>query len=180
MEGAQRDHQEDHLEEGDEDVGGRDYQADDSKDRRDGTLDDGEAEAVKAVPHPLVRAALAVQVVVGNVSREVYGKSEKRLFWLRLTHEIFYLCELTAYPGESLFIIYHYLRYMLRKRNVDHMFKTLSPSHVGILVQSSSACCTSVHSVVMTYLFAILEPIFFYFFTVIIFLDQMNTNCSGP
>ncbi len=39
----------------------------DAEDCGDGALYDGEAKAVEAVLHPLIRAALAVQVVVGDV-----------------------------------------------------------------------------------------------------------------
>ncbi len=60
MQRPQRDHQEDHLEEGDEDVGGRDDEPDDTEDGGDGALDDGEAEAVEAVLHPFVGRSLAV------------------------------------------------------------------------------------------------------------------------
>ncbi len=42
-----------------------------------GALYDGEAEAVEAALHPIVRPALAVQVVVRDVSREINRKPEQ-------------------------------------------------------------------------------------------------------
>ena len=70
------DYQEDHLEEGDEDVGGRNDEPDDPEDGGDGALDDGQAEAVQTVLHALIRAALAIQVVVGDVRGKVHREAE--------------------------------------------------------------------------------------------------------
>ena len=77
MQCPQRDHQEDHLEEGDEDVGGRYDEPDDPEDGGDRALDDGKAEAVEAVLHPLVGRSLAVQVVVGDVRSKINREPAK-------------------------------------------------------------------------------------------------------
>ena len=71
---AEGDDQQHHLEEGDEDVGGRDHEADHAEDGGHGALEDREAEPVQAVPHSVVRATHAVQVVVGDVGSEVNRK----------------------------------------------------------------------------------------------------------
>ncbi len=81
MEGSQQDHKEHHLEEGDKDVGRGNHEADDTEDGGDGALDNGQAEAVQAVAHLVVWGSLAVQVVVGDVSREINRKSEKLIFY---------------------------------------------------------------------------------------------------
>ena len=75
MEKAERDDQEDHLEERDEDVGGSDHEADDAEDGGHGALEDGEAEAVEAVPDSVIRATGTVQIVIRNVSSKVHGES---------------------------------------------------------------------------------------------------------
>ena len=91
MKCAKDDDEEDHLEEGDKDVGGGNHQTDDAQNCRYGALvktsdgfglrsfylkylADWQAEAVEAVPHPVVGGALAVHVAVGDVRRKVHGE----------------------------------------------------------------------------------------------------------
>ncbi len=81
MEGSQQDHKEHHLEEGDKDVGRGNHEANDTEDGGDGALDNGQPEAVQAVAHLVVWWPFAVQVVVGDVSREIHRKSEKLIFY---------------------------------------------------------------------------------------------------
>ena len=71
---AEGDDEEDHLEEGDEDVGGSNHQSDHAEDGGDGALQDGQPQSVQAVPHSVVRSPLAVQVVVRDVGGEVDRK----------------------------------------------------------------------------------------------------------
>ena len=76
MEEAESDDQENHLEEGDEDVGWSNHETHHPQHGGDGALQYGQPQAVQTVPHSVVRAALAVQVVVGDVSGEVNREPE--------------------------------------------------------------------------------------------------------
>ena len=75
VEEAERDDKENHLEESDKNVGGGDHETNNTEDCGHGALEDGQAEAVEAVPDSVVRAAGAVQIVIRNVSSEVHRKS---------------------------------------------------------------------------------------------------------
>ena len=77
MEKAERDDQEDHLEERDEDVGGSDHEADDAEDCGHGALEDGQAEAVETVPDSVIRSSGTVQIVIRNMSSKVHGESAR-------------------------------------------------------------------------------------------------------
>lgn len=80
MYSAQQDDQEDHLEEGDEDVGGGNHKANNTEDGGDGALHNGKAEPVQAVLDLLVWRPVAIQIVVRDVRREIDRKSEKFMF----------------------------------------------------------------------------------------------------
>jgi hypothetical protein len=54
-----------------------------------GALNDGEAEAVEAALHPIVWPALAVQVVVRDVSREINRKPEQRIKIIAYSFELY-------------------------------------------------------------------------------------------
>ena len=77
MEGAEENHQEDHLEEGDEEVGGREGQAEHAQDGGAGALQDGDAEGVETDADPLLGALVLLgEVVVADVRGKVHGESD--------------------------------------------------------------------------------------------------------
>ena len=72
MQKSEQNDQEDHLEEGDEEVARCEREPDDAEDRRYGALNDGQAEGVQRSPDPLARpVALLGEVVVGDVSGKI-------------------------------------------------------------------------------------------------------------
>ena len=77
MEEAERDDQQNHLEESDENVGGSDHEADNAEDGGHGALEDGQAEAVEAVPDSVIWTSGTVQIVIRYVSSKVHGESAK-------------------------------------------------------------------------------------------------------
>ena len=77
MEKAERDDQEDHLEERDEDVGGSDHEADNTEDCGHGTLEDWQTEAVKTVPDSVIWSSGTVKIMIRNVSCKIHGESVK-------------------------------------------------------------------------------------------------------
>ena len=77
MQEPEHNDQEDHLEEGDEEVTRGEGEPDHPEDGRDGALDDGQAEGVERGPDAFAGSvAFLRQVVVADVSREVDGEAD--------------------------------------------------------------------------------------------------------
>ncbi len=77
MDDAERDDQEDHLEEGDEEVGGGEEQTEHPQDGGSGSLHDGDAQGVEGPADALVRSLVRLGVVVvRDVGGEVDGETD--------------------------------------------------------------------------------------------------------
>ena len=77
MKGAKEDHQEDHLEEGDEEVAGGEGEADHTEDGADGPLDDRETQGEEASRDLGVRTlVLDTHVVIADVGGVVHREAD--------------------------------------------------------------------------------------------------------
>ena len=77
MQSSQQDDQEDHLEEGDEDVAGSEGQTDDSQHSADGSLDNGKTQSEETCGNLVIRRlVLHWHVVVADVRGVVHGEAD--------------------------------------------------------------------------------------------------------